>query len=134
METTVDLTADVIDVREIIDRVEELRDEREASEIPANEYGGPNDTWKDEREELAFLEGVLDELKGCGGDEQWEGDWYPLTLINESHFPAAMDELLEDCGDLPKALPCYLTITVDYDALQSDYTAIEIGDQTYLYR
>ena len=132
--TELDLTADMLDVRDIIARFEELRDERDQSDLDPSEYGGPNDDWKDERAELASLEQILDELKGCGGDEQWEGDWYPVTLINESYFESAMNELLEDIGDIPKDLPCYLKIVVDYDALRSDYTAIEIDDTTYFYR
>jgi hypothetical protein len=42
--------------------------------------------------------------------------------------------LLEDIGDLPKNLPSYLTITVDYDALQMDYTSVEFDGVTYWYR
>lgn len=45
-----------------------------------------------------------------------------------------MDELLEDIGDIPKDLPCYLTIKVDYVALQQDYSSVEIDDVTYWYR
>ena len=126
--------SDVIDVRDVIARVEELREEREASEIPANEYGGPNDTWADERVELATLESLLSDMKGYGGDEQWKGDWYPTTLINDSYFKTSMDELVEDCCDIPRDLPSYLTITIDYKALQSDYTAVEFNGDTYWYR
>ena len=47
-----------------------------------------------------------------------------------------MDEMLEDCGVmLPfNEIPSYLHITVDYDALQQDYTSVEYGDNTYWYR
>ena len=45
-----------------------------------------------------------------------------------------MDELLEDIGDIPRDLPCYLKITVDYDALKQDYSSIDIGNETYWYR
>jgi hypothetical protein len=45
-----------------------------------------------------------------------------------------MDELLEDIGVLPRDLPSYLKITVDYDALQMDYTSIEIDGASYWYR
>lgn len=131
-----DLNADYIDVRDIIARVEELRDEREASEIPENEYGGPNDTWADEREELAKLEGVLGDLKGYGGDEQWEGDWYPITLIHERAFTDAMRELVQDIGDLPREIPNYLEIDWEKTAenLRADYSSVEIDNSTYWYR
>lgn len=126
--------AEHIDLRDVIARVEELREERDASELDPKEYGGPKDDWKDERQELAELESLLAELQGCGGDEQWEGEWYPLGLIRDDKFQEAMDEMLEDCGDLPKDLPGYLKITVDYDALQMDYSSVEFDGHTYLYR
>lgn len=88
----------------------------------------------DDTEEFSTLESLLNELEGCGGDEQWRGSWYPLTLIRDSYFETAMGELLEDCGDLPKDLPSYLTITVDYDALRMDYGSVEIDGETYWYR
>ena len=45
-----------------------------------------------------------------------------------------MDEMLEDCGDIPRDLPSYLTIMVDYDALKQDYTALDFDGQTYYVR
>lgn len=88
----------------------------------------------DETAEHATLQELLSELCGNGEDEQWRGDWYPITLIRDSYFEQAMDELLEDIGDLPKDLPSYLSITVDYKALQMDYAACEIDGVTYWYR
>ena len=123
-------TDDVIDVRDIIARVEELREAIEA-------YAEKMDDWQentDNAEELATLESLLSELCGNGGDEQWEGDWYPITLIRDSYFEDYTDEMLEDCDYLPKDLPSYLTITVDYRALQMDYSSVEIDGTTYLYR
>lgn len=71
---------------------------------------------------------------GYGGDHQWEGDWYPVTLIKESYFEEYMDDMLEDCGDIPKNIPPYLTITVDYDALKQDYSEVDFEGDTYYYR
>lgn len=123
-------TDDIIDVRDIIERFEELESDLEA-------YVEKMDDWQanaDATEEHAALEALLSDLCGNGGDEQWRGDWYPVTLIRDSYFEQYMDELLEDCGDLPKDLPCYLSITVDYKALQMDYTSCEIDGVTYWYR
>lgn len=153
--------ADIIDVRDVIARVEELREERDdlintVSEA-CNEREAMSDTgsdedkaraekehkdamqaeseWRDENaEELSKLEELLSDLCGYGGDEQWEGDWYPVTLIKESYFETYMDDMLEDIGDLPKNLPSYLTITVDYDALKQDYSEVEFEGNTYYYR
>jgi len=128
MTRTQDITdfqgADFIDVRDVIARVEELREDRD----------GETHWDAETAEELKMLEALLTDLCGNGGDEQWEGEWYPVTLIRDSHFNDAMDEMLEDCGDIPKDLPCYLSITVDYKALQMDYSSTEFDGVTYWYR
>lgn len=137
---TLDLTADYIDVRDIIARVEELTGERDSFVIGApdgTETEAPEqwaEEYSEDAEELTALAAILEDLKGNGGDEQWEGDWYPVTLIRDSYFETAMDDLLEDIGDMPENIPSYLKITVDYDALQQDYTSTEIDDVTYWYR
>lgn len=133
--SNLDLSADIIDVRDIIARFEELESEMESF---VSESDDPKQDWieahPDDASELASLESLLADLSGNGGDEQWRGNWYPMTLIRESHFEAAMDEMLEDCGDLPKNLPSYLSITVDYGALKMDYTSCEIEGADYWYR
>lgn len=111
-------TDDLIDIENVIARYEELEEK---------EF----DKTEEEKEEFLAMEGLLEACKGNGGDEQWKGDWYPATLIRDSHFERAMDEMIEDIGDLPKNIPCYLKIEVDYDALQSDYTSIEFDGVTY---
>lgn len=131
MANTISNTDNIIDLRDVIARVEELREELQGAE----EDTGMNDADKaEQRDELALLESFLDECKGNGGDEQWNGDWYPVTAIHDDYFESAMDELLEDIGDLPKNLPCYINITVDYDALKMDYTSVEFGGETYWVR
>jgi len=136
--TDIDNGQDVLDVRDIIARVEELegaRDDYNASDDGQN-IEAP--TWaevnEDDADELATLTALLAKLKGYGGDEEWRGDWYPVTLIRHDYFETAMDELLEDIGDLPRDLPSYLTITVDYDALKQDYSTVDYDGVEYLYR
>lgn len=120
-ETQLDLTADVIDVRDIIERYEELESAAD---------GLPN------AEERCQLAAILDELKGNGGDEQWRGDWYPITLIADKHFEDHARELLEDCGTIPRDLPWFVAIDWETTAqhIQGDYTYIEIDGVTYWYR
>ena len=78
----IDLTADVIDTRDIIARVEELESLKDDHETDPE--GGH---WSDEdAQELDTLAAILDDLKGYGGDEQLRGDWYPVTLINERYW------------------------------------------------
>ena len=165
---------DYLDVRDIIERFEELEEEREglasnveeakeaeaAAEIFYNELDEPTEEAKEEaqgtwdyaqvetsdarkaleewdddyKDELDTLGNLLSELCGNGGDHQWKGDWYPVTLIRDSYFEESMDDMLEDIGAMPKDIPCYLTITVDYDALKMDYTSVEFDGVTYWYR
>jgi antirestriction protein len=119
--TTLDISADIIDVCDIIDRFEEL--ESAADGLP-------------DAEERTALAEILDELKGNGGDTQWRGDWYPSHLIADSHFTEYTREMLADCGTIPSDLPAW--VEIDWDAtarnVRSDYTAIEMDNDTYWYR
>ena len=113
---------DVIQVEDLTDRIEELEDCQNDDGIIEDE---------DEAKEFEALKSLIDDLQGMGGDHQWRGDWYPASLIRDSYFNDAMDELVEDIGDIPKDLPCYLSITVDYVALQQDYSSVEVNGVTY---
>lgn len=137
VESTVDLSADVIDVRDIIARVLELRDERDEY----NEKMGSPDAWDSvpdgEPEELGMLEGILSELAGYGGDEEFEGDWYPLGLVADSYFQEYAQDLAEDCGMVDTSASWPMNC-IDWEQaareLQMDYSYILIHDSTYWYR
>lgn len=124
-----DLAADIVDVRDIIERFEELESE-------SHEWiDGPEDA--DAWHELNTLSAILDDLKGAGGDEQWRGDWYPLTLIRESHFRDYAEELAEDIGAVnPNA--SWPNNCIDWDLaareLKHDYSSTEIDGATYYFR
>jgi antirestriction protein len=124
---------DVIDVRDIIERLEELESDIDF-QCTASVYGLGKEA--ELKAELKTLVSIMDEMQGYGGDEQWRGDWYPLTLIRESHFTDYVQEMLEDCGEIPKDLPHY--IHIDWQAtardVQVDYTPIEVDGATYFYR
>ena len=117
--------SDIIDVRDIIARVEELREMNNSEEESRS---------IEENAELETLESLLSDLCDNGCDEQWEGDWYPVTLIRESYFEESMDEMVADCYDMPKNLPCFITVTLDYEMLKQDYTECEFEGDTYYYR
>ena len=130
---TLDLTANIIDVRDIIERIEELENEIEA-------YAEKMEDWQanaDNTEELENLTALMEELKGMGGDEQWRGDWYPLLLIRESHFTDYAQELAEDCGmvNLDTTWP---NNCIDWEKaareLKYDYGSTEIDGVTYFHR
>ena len=137
VESTVDLSADVIDVRDIIARVLELRYERDEY----NDKMGSPDAWDSvpdgEPEELGMLEGILSELAGYGGDEEFEGDWYPVELIADSYFQEYAQNLAEECGMVDTNARWPMNC-IDWEQaareLQMDYGSIEIRDITYWYR
>ena len=115
---------DLIDIRDVIARVEELRETCDTT--------GP-----EEKLELADLEILLDDLRGYGGDEQWEGHWYPVTLIRDSHFRDHARDLAEDMGLLHES-SCWPYRCIDWDQaareLRMDYSATEFRGTTYWYR
>ena len=127
--TTLDLSADIIDVRDIIARVEELEDEM-LGELP----DGTTWTGTEQDEELQALRAILAELQGMGGDEQWRGDWYPLTLIRDSHFRDYAEELADDIGAIPKDAQ-WPTNCIDWERaareLRMDYSSVDIDGVTY---
>jgi hypothetical protein len=122
-----DLNADIIDVRDIIARVEELE-----TEMPENDNDVRN--WEN-LDEYTKLTEILDDLKGEGGDEQWRGDWYPVTLICEDHFTEYAEQLVCECHDLSK-LPNF--VHIDWEAtareVKVDYSEVSVDGFTYFYR
>lgn len=163
-----DLTADVIDVRDIIARIEELEGARAALADVVEECKAANDyhnsegerdapealdlkeaikslnEWDglDESKELSMLLELMEEIKGYGGDEQWRGDWYPVTLIRETYFTDYIQELIHDCYEMPKEMHSgswpYRHMTIDYEAAadeaKGDYMTVEIDGVDYFFR
>lgn len=141
MSRDLDLNADYIDMRDVTERAEEI--EAEIAELLELDEGELDDEALARLRELGHIDladeattirDLIEDTRGNGGDHQWRGDWYPGSLIRDSYFETAMDELLEDIGDMPKNIPSYLTVTVNYEALRQDYTSTEINGETYWYR
>ena len=115
MTNAISNTDNTIDSRDVIARIEELRAFEELED--------------EQKEELLALETLAEQ------GEDYAPDWkYGAQLIHGDYFEEAMDELLEECGDIPRDLPSYLTIMVDYDALKQDYTELDFDGQTYYIR
>lgn len=123
---------DTFDIRDVIERFEELESIQSGYDDPASFEANEPDAAAD----YVAIESFLSAVKGEGGDEQFRGDWYPVGFISDSYFETAMDEMLEDCGDMQTydKIPAYLTITVDYRMLQQDYSSVEINGTTFWYR
>lgn len=146
---------DVIDSRDVVKRIDDLRDERdnwqEDNELP--EYIDPDTTtnekikeWTEEQlnkwvewdessegEELKALLSLQDELEGYAPD--WN---HGCTLIRDSYFTEYCKELVNDIGDLPRDLPAYIENNINWEGvaedLQVDYTSGEFDGVTYWVR
>lgn len=126
MATEISNTDDIIDSRDVIARIEVLESFRDGGEIEDHET-----------EELDRLATCLESMKGLGGDEQWRGDWYPITIIRDSHFEDYAQELAEDCGMI-NAAATWPNNCIDWERaareLRMDYTAVDFDGVTYWVR
>lgn len=124
---------DTIQVRDIIERVERLRSLRQPGPVDTGDPDDDETCPVDLFAELASLETLLLTLEGEGGDEQWEGEWYPQTLIRDSHFRDYARELCEEIGAIPKNFPNYIEIDWEKTArnIRMDYSAFEFEGVTY---
>lgn len=128
---------DVIDSRDVIERIEELRemieDANAATDLETSETVTPADKpdVTAEIEELRVLEAFAKEGEGYAPD--WE---YGATIIRESYFADYCEELCKDIGDLPSNIPAYLVIDWEATALnlRVDYADIDFDGVTYLVR
>lgn len=104
---------DILDSRDIEDRIKELEGTEERDECEENELK----EWLDFREQA--------------GDYEWR---YGQVFILDSHFIEYAQELAEDIGAIGRDLPwpvCHIDWDAAADALKIDYTAIEVGGYTY---
>lgn len=127
MTNAISNTDNTIDSRDVIARIEELEETLAGDYVLDGAYSFEStDTIK---KELIALKALAEQ------GEDYAPDWkYGAQLIHKDYFKTVMDEMLEDCGYIPRDLPSWMTITVDYDALNQDYTAIDFDGQTYYIR
>lgn len=116
----------IVDVRDVIARYEELSAEFSRGE--ASRLGTKN---------ISSLAKLLNELCGAGGDEQWRGDWYPVTLIRDDYFEQYARDLADDIGAINRDAT-WPNTHIDWEAaardLQQDYSSVEWDGVTYWYR
>jgi hypothetical protein len=128
---------DVIDSRDVIARIEELREE--IKEIEGEDFdaakvaiGEIDDPVPGElREELTKLEALAAEASGYAPD--WE---HGETLIRDSYFTDYAEELCKDCGALPRDIPHYIEIDWEKtaDNIRVDYTEVDYDGVSYWIR
>lgn len=133
MSSAITNDIDVIDSRDIIERITELERNIEGEVITLidnEDWAAIDDIDNDELSELA-------ELKKLASQCEVFGDWeYGEALIRRSHWIAYVEELLRDIGDLPANIPWYVEIDWETTArnIEMDYASVDFGDVEYLIR
>lgn len=112
-----DSICDMFVIRDVISRYEELEDITRDSE---------------EQEEFEEIASFLAEVKGRGGDEQWRGDWYPISFISEDYFTEYAEELIKDINDIPSYIEIDWEATADN--IKVDYHSVIVEGEKYFYR
>jgi Antirestriction protein (ArdA) len=132
----IDNYENLIDVRDVIQRVEDLRETSNGSVVDGS-LGAEYEGHEDDHEEYAMLAALLDDLRGNGGDEQWEGDWYPSQLVRDSYFTEYARDLAEDIGAVNESAE-WPNNCIDWERAGSellmDYTSVEFDGVTYWFR
>jgi antirestriction protein len=118
MRNTISNSDDIIDSRDVIERIEELEGEESLPE--------------DDAEELAMLRELATEASNYA--EDWQ---YGSTLVRKDYFVTYAEQLADDIGAI-NANATWLNNHIDWEAaaheLAQDYTEVEFGDVTYLIR
>ena len=125
-------TQDIIDSRDVIERIEELENEienliEEATESEEN-YEDDEEYWELKEE----LDTLLDLQEQCN-----YGDWkYGEALIHEDYFVEYVEDMLKDIGYLPNDVPWFIEIDWDKTAenIKMDYTEVNFDGETYYIR
>jgi hypothetical protein len=121
----------IVDSRDVIKRIEELKDEVEADQVNP----------PDERDEELVAE--LEMLKKVAEGGESSPDWrHGETLIRETYFEDYIEELIHDCYSLPKEMESgdwpWRHMSIDYEAAadeaKQDYNTIDWDGVEYLIR
>lgn len=129
---------DLIDIRDIIKRYKELKEEflvvDENFDEEDDNYLYDNEKFDEENlEEFNSLKKLLNECEGNGGDHEWNGDWYPVTLINDDHFEDFAEQECKELGYLNQDHPWWIEINWEATAgnMKQNYTSVDFDGADY---
>lgn len=121
---TISSTDDIIDSRDVIARIQELKDEK--FDFEEENLG---EEWEDNEE--------LDALESLESDAQYYGDWaHGATLINSNYFTEYCEALCVDIGAVSSDLPDYIVIDWEQTAenIKADYSEIDFDGESFFIR
>lgn len=133
-----DTLGDIIDSRDIIERIAELEAEWEeatGNDIADYAYLSEDDLKaglnEDDAHELAILREFVEE--NAGDIEDWE---HGASLIHADFFTEYTRELLQDVGYIPADFPTWIVIDWDEtaDNVAEDYFQVMLNGQTFYVR
>lgn len=128
--SNVDNNNDILDSRDIISRIEELENDRDSW----NDDEDNATTWEAEYpEDATELTTLTDLAEECENYSEWEqGE----ALVRYSYWEDYVQELLADCGDIPRDLPHYLVIDWKQtaDNISQDYATVTYDGVDYYIR
>lgn len=122
---------DVIDSRDIIERIEELCNERDSflEEDKINLL--PEWDKTPEAEELNSLLALQEE---CDGYSDWK---YGMKFIRYDYFRNYAEDFVYEIGDMPKSLPSYIENNIDWEGVAEellvDYTSADFDGVEYYF-
>ena len=137
----IDNTQDIIDSRDIIERLEELTGEYE--DLKSEAEDDTNVEVAQAKEELAEWEEEnleeLESLQNLQTEAEISPDWqYGEALIRESYFTEYCEDLCKDIGDIPSELPWYISNHIDWDGvaeeIKADYMEVNFDGVSYFIR
>ena len=108
---------------------EDMTDEYDDIRFEEEEIQDWKDEWLDEIAEIGEIDVLEDEISSREFD-------YGLYLIEDNDWEDYVQELLEDCGYIPRDFPSW--IEIDWNAtaknVKEDYSEVEFQGKTYFYR
>lgn len=147
--------ADVIDSRDIIERIEELESILTDAHAAETESGATDldfDEWLDamraaaspaSSHELNLEREEFEELRRLADECECYADWvHGETLIADEYFTKYIEELINDCYEMPKDVNSgkwpWRHMTMDYDAAaeeaKADYAEVGIFGRVFWIR
>ncbi len=147
MTNTISNQDDVIDSRDVIAKIEELESELQQ----ACEDQSKNNEFEPWLENMAADEkGVMQDaaqellaLRELASEAESSPDWiHGETLIRESYFTDYIEQLIDDCYEMPKEFKSgnwpWRHMTIDFEAAadeaKQDYMEVDFDGETYLLR
>lgn len=126
-----------LDTRDLQERLEELEGERTDLQEAVNDAEGEEEK-QTAHEELDVWEGDnLEELEALWKLKDEVSEWDDgNTLVPEEDWIDYVEEMLKDCGDLPRNVPWYIEIDWEKTAeiIAQDYGTVDYLGTTYYYR